>query len=72
MTTKTDLGRALGRAESQGDGFRRGNEREREAVTLIEVVVIIAIIGVIYLGVFGNSVIEKFSQTITVQARIEK
>jgi len=33
---------------------------------------IIAIIGVIYLGVFGNSVIEKFSQTITVQARIEK
>jgi NADH-quinone oxidoreductase subunit N len=33
---------------------------------------IIAIIGVIYLGVFGNSIIEKFSQTITVQARIEK
>jgi NADH-quinone oxidoreductase subunit N len=32
---------------------------------------LIAVIGVFYFGIFGNSVIEKFSQSIPVQARIK-
>lgn len=32
---------------------------------------IIAVLGIFYFGIFGNSVIEKFSQSIPVQARIK-
>jgi len=32
---------------------------------------LIAVLGVFYFGIFGNSVIEKFSQSIPVQARIK-
>jgi type II secretory pathway pseudopilin PulG len=46
MNTKNDLGRAFGRVQSRCGDCRRANTRKRQAITLIEVLVVIAIVGV--------------------------